>query len=181
MLRVAAGHRYAQLTVVVRDGSSRDHKALWRCRCDCGTETVVRSTQLTQGKTRSCGCLLRRSRHKATNLQHGDARPGRQAPEYLAWIAMRVRCTNPKAQAWRRYGGRGIQVCERWMWSYEAFLADVGRRPSPKHSIDRIDNDGHYEPGNVRWATRSQQNANQRSRPRLANGTFAAGRIDRCS
>lgn len=92
---------------------------------------------------------------------HGDTHGGIYSPEYKAWGAMIQRCTNPKEKAYHRYGGRGIVVCERWR-SYENFLADVGRRPSTEHSLDRYpDFNGNYEPGNVRWATRDQQTANR--------------------
>ncbi len=82
--------------------------------------------------------------------------------EYRAWYQMIYRCTNPKFPQWKDYGGRGISVCAEWRNSFTAFFEHVGPRPSPQHSFDRIDNDGNYEPGNVRWATRSQQNSNQR-------------------
>lgn len=93
-------------------------------------------------------------------ISHGDARKGREAPEYRTWSRMLTRCTNPNDAAYHRYGGRGIVVCSRWATSYEAFLSDMGRRPTPFHSIDRINNDGNYEPGNCRWATKRQQLTN---------------------
>lgn len=88
-----------------------------------------------------------------------------RTPEYKAWIAMRQRCANPRASGYRHYGGRGIRVCDEWEHSFAAFLECVGPRPSPEHSIDRIDVDGHYEPGNVRWATINEQASNRRPRP----------------
>jgi hypothetical protein len=83
-------------------------------------------------------------------------------PEYNAWCMMRARCGNPKNNSYHNYGGRGIKVCERWASSFESFLADVGRKPSPKHSLDREENNGDYEPGNVRWSTRRTQTLNRR-------------------
>jgi len=96
-------------------------------------------------------------------LKHGHAVRHARTPEYSAWCALIGRCTNPRNKGWRYYGGRGITVCERWRHDFTAFLADMGPRPSPNHSIDRFpDNDGNYEPGNARWATDQQQNANTR-------------------
>ena len=95
---------------------------------------------------------------------HGESLCGSNTVEYRAWCRMRARCNNPKQRDYRYYGARGIKVCERWN-DYRNFLADMGRRPSPKLSLDRIDNDGHYEPGNCRWTTQSEQVRNQRHRP----------------
>jgi hypothetical protein len=95
------------------------------------------------------------------NTTHGHAASGR-TPEYNAWVSLNQRCKNPKNPRWKDYGGRGVTVCARWRDSFEAFLADMGPRPSSEHSIDRINNDGNYEPGNVRWATRAEQYANRR-------------------
>jgi hypothetical protein len=87
--------------------------------------------------------------------------------EYRAWHGMKTRCTNPNRPDWKNYGGRGITICERWANSYEAFLADMGRKPSPAYTLDRINNDGNYEPGNCRWTTWDLQSRNKRPRPRM--------------
>lgn len=103
---------------------------------------------------------------------HGDSSP--ETTEYRAWHSMISRCENPAVPKYKHYGARGIRVCDEWRKSYPAFLAHLGRKPSPDHSLDRIDNDGNYEPGNVKWSTREEQRNNQRDiRGRRANGTFA--------
>jgi len=130
------------------------------CVCDCGTKRVVNGSTLRDGTSRSCGCLQREVAKYIGGIQHithGCGSKKNRAPEYRAWDSMKARCYNEKTKNFRRYGGRGIKVCVRWRGSFENFLNDMGRKPSPNHSIDRINNDGNYEPGNCRWATKSQQ------------------------
>ena len=155
------GHTYGRLLVLSRHPErTKAGKIQWICRCACGTVTVVRRNNLRSGNTASCGCLFRGA--TAGRATHGHRVAGKSTPEYRAWRSMKTRCLVPTSRSYPGYGGRGIKVCQRWVESFDAFLADVGSRPSADLSLDRIDNDGDYEPGNVRWATRSQQQRNKR-------------------
>lgn len=133
----------------------RKTKRRWLCECDCGHEAIVVSGQLLSGHTRSCGCILRdaRARGRVTHQQSGSR-------EYRIWGNIRQRCLNPRCPSWKDYGGRGIEL--RFP-DFESFLGCLGRCP-PGMSVDRIDTDGHYEPGNVRWATPNDQARNTRRR-----------------
>ena len=128
------------------------------CRCECGTERIVLAQSLRSGISRSCSCLQREIAAQRKTI-HGHG--GKWTPTYRSWIAMKGRCHYPANASWQYYGGRGITVCDRWRDSFEAFLADLGERPEGK-TLDRIDPDGDYEPGNCRWATPKEQRANQR-------------------
>lgn len=154
------GQKFNLLTVVRHDGV-RHGMNHWLCRCDCGGETSTSSTKLRKGYSKSCGC----ARVLAGKLKrtHGATAGGKPLPEYGIWVSMRQRCKNPNNRAYAEYGGRGICVFEGWDRSFEAFYRYIGPRPSASHSLDRIDNDRGYEPGNVRWAGKSQQASNRRS------------------
>lgn len=154
------GKRFGFLTVESFDRKDSSRKTFWLCRCDCGTMTAARSDQLLSERTRSCGCLQRETASKLSKkwITHGM----RQSVEYNTWMHIIQRCHNPKTKKFQYWGGRGIKVCDRWRHSFANFYADMGSRPLDKQTIDRIDNDRDYEPGNCRWATWSEQRRNQR-------------------
>lgn len=145
---------FGRLTVIAEDGRDGGGNVMWLCQCVCGKFTRVKTGTLRYRKIVSCGCL------KALNgLKHGKSK----TPEHLTWLGMKDRCYNPNNKKYYLYGGRGIVVCDRWRDSFENFLADMGQRPSTKHSIDRYPNkDGNYEPSNCRWATVAEQNRNRK-------------------
>lgn len=170
------GRKFGRLTAIERLPSLRPGDGFrWRCACDCGNETVTKTRLLTYKKgTRSCGCILNeknqlRPVRESTNIRHGDARPkaGRNAPEYITWASMKQRCENPKHASYKNYGARGISVCAAWRDSYEQFLADMGRRPEKGSSIERLNPDGNYEPGNCVWLGQLAQANNRRSTVRV--------------
>lgn len=158
------GARFGRLTVeamsgiVVTPGGTR--RTAWRCRCACGRDAIVRGLDLKQGKVVSCGCY----RDEVTSQRrrsHGHTVQGKSSTEYESWAHAKRRCLNPKDAGYATYGGRGITMSPEWVSDFAAFYAHMG--PCPVGcDLDRIDNDGHYEPGNCRWATRQQQNSNQR-------------------
>ena len=129
------------------------------CKCLCGVVRAVRGTSLRASESKSCGCSRVNNGRKPI---HGECKKEKRSKEWIAWKSMKGRCNNPNNEDYSNYGGRGITVCDKWNHSFESFLEDVGRAPSLAHTIDRKDNDGNYEPGNVRWATRSEQTKNSR-------------------
>lgn len=149
--------RFGRLVVISCASSDRFGKRRFVCLCDCGNQTTVNASSLLRGLTKSCGCIRL---EKPNRISHGHTSGRSKSPTYNSWTAMLDRCTRESHPYYSYYGGRGIQVCARWM-KFENFLADMGERPESL-TLDRIDPDGNYMPENCRWATRKQQRANQR-------------------
>lgn len=153
------GQRFGRLVVLEEGERTKSGQVIWYCMCDCGNERRIPVSSLTSGRTKSCGC--RRKDVKAQEVTtHGFSKGN---PTYRSWAHMLARCHNPNNKYYHNYGGRGIKVCDRWRYSFENFLADMGERPNGK-TIDRKDNDGGYEPGNCRWADWQSQMSNRRGR-----------------
>ena len=157
---VAIGDKYGKLTITQFLPTVQLGITYVLCRCDCGASKRIRVASIRSGQTKSCGCYSREAHvtHRMTS-----------SAEYGVWTAMKTRCNNPKAKCYKNYGGRGIKICERWS-SFENFLEDMGIRPSKKHTLDRIQNDGPYSPDNCRWATVKEQCRNKRSNRFLVVG-----------
>lgn len=162
-----AGQQFNRF-VVLEAIEGLDKRTHLRCRCVCGNIRELRARSVITGHTKSCGCL-QVEWGRTGNLKHGNAKRGEQSAEHKTWISINSRCYNQNIHGWHNYGGRGITVCEHWRKSFDAFLADMGKRPTGL-SIDRIDNDKGYlcplccpPTGNCRWATRQEQLKNRRS------------------
>lgn len=155
------GQRFGRLVVIKEVGRDKHKKVLWACVCDCGNINIVGSTTLKSGNTKSCGCL---QRDRTTT--HGKHR----TPEYRVWAGMLQRCTNPNDSSCKNYGGRGIMVCVRW-FKFENFIEDMGKRPAPELTLERINNDKGYSPENCKWATRTEQRRNTRPRKNKTGAT----------
>ena len=146
------GVRFGKLVAIKRVGKNKFNHWLWHCQCDCGGTTTLFTGRLRAGVSQSCGC------GSCIVYKHGHTKTH---PLFHIWASMRQRCNNPNTPAYKWYGARGIKICNRWD-NFAVFLSDVGERPHPKLTLDRIDVNGNYEPNNVKWATHKEQMANQR-------------------
>lgn len=164
MIRIdMIGQKFGRLTVIKLVGKHFNGSALWLCLCDCGNYNIVSRQRLKDGHTKSCGCLRKASGKECPRYKHGDSCRGKISIESALWSGMLKRCRGTN----KYYGGRGISVCNRWRESFSNFLSDMGRRPSPKHSLDRIDNNKGYFPQNCRWATPQEQARNKSNNRRI--------------
>jgi len=147
------GEKFNRLAVNNR-APNRGKTTMWNCICDCGNKTAVGASALKNNGVQSCGCLRVEKAKRGTHHLS-------DTPEYYIWNSMKARCYNKNSADYPRWGGRGIAVCDEWRNSFETFYTDMDPRPTPKHTLDRIDNDGNYGPSNCRWATRTIQNRNK--------------------
>lgn len=162
MIPSEIGNTYGTLSVLFRVENDKTHRACWMVRCQCGKEFTVSGKSLRSGNTASCGCKRTENIRRAVS-KHGKS----NCPEFNSLGLAIQRCTNPNSPDYPDYGGRGIKVCDRWGKNhnrYNNFLADMGLRPSPNHSLDRIEVDGNYEPNNCKWATPKEQANNRRNK-----------------
>ena len=160
--------KFERLTVVSLAGKNKYRDSLWLCRCDCGNERIVKGGNLKRGRTKSCGCLKRQLVAERSTTHGGNG-----TLEYTSFKHAKTRCTNPNSKNFHDYGGRGIKFLFN---NFEEFFADIGPRPGKEYSLDRINNEGNYEPGNCRWATMKIQSRNKRTNRYLSyqNETLCA-------
>ncbi len=151
------GQIFNRLTVIGATDRRTGNKTIYECKCSCGNVVFTDKYKLSSGHTKSCGCF-KLDNLSAIKFKHGML----TTPEYKAWASMKQRCYNDRDKRFPYYGGRGIKICESWINSFESFYSDMQQRPTSKHSLDRIDVNGNYEPNNCRWATTNQQAANRR-------------------
>lgn len=155
------GSKFGRLVVTSHAGVDKRNKTLYNTICECGVNVIAYATELRSGHTKSCGCLRSELSSKRMTT-HGATKNYKISKEFSTWCSIKQRCLDKNSKSYENYGGRGIKICDRWLNSFENFLNDMGEKPSNKHSIDRIDVNGNYEPNNCRWATQKEQMRNVR-------------------
>lgn len=155
------GKKFGMLTVIKRDGVNKGGTVIWLCKCDCGNKTSVYGSHLRNGHTISCGCYNREQNQKAVSQRAGTHYMSNKRP-YNIWAGIIKRCNNPNSKTYKRYGGRGIKVCDKWL-TFEGFWEDMQEGYSDDLSIDRIHVNGNYEKSNCKWSTPKEQGNNKRN------------------
>lgn len=150
------GMEFGRLTVLSMSDEKQGKKYKWLCQCSCGNLTIKAGADMKKGNTKSCGCLAKEL-SPTWAIKHGMS----STKEYAAWAAMIDRCNREGNEYFSKYGGRGVEVCEDWLNNFEAFMLDMGKAPTKTHSLERIDNDGNYEPSNCKWGTKQEQSQNR--------------------
>ena len=163
-LNIISGQKFNRLTIIEEVEPTFNYlgkmERRFNFKCECGNIKEIRLHDVKQGVTKSCGCL--NMENKKNKIKHSHTINKIATSEYDAWSNMKQRCNNLNNCSFKYYGGRGIKVCDRWLRSFKNFIDDMGRKPGPEYSLDRINNDGNYEPINCKWSTLSEQNKNKR-------------------
>lgn len=182
--KIPNGYRSGRLVVIGESNKrSTDRQVIYNCKCDCGNYVMVIGYSLRKKITKSCGCIWRET-VPGNNKTHNQSKPGNWTPEYRTWVDIKTRCNNSNYHSYKNYGGRGIKVCERWNNSFENFYKDMGKKPY-NYVIDRINNDGNYEPNNCKYTTKKISANNKRNnriiKIKLPNGNSEIGSIPEIS
>lgn len=160
------GKKYGRLTVLEISGADKKGRKILRCACDCGSEVNIMAYSIISGNTKSCGCFSAECILKGNNRKHGMCK----TPEYKTWAGMIKRVENINGDDYKDYGGRGIKISKRWRNDFQNFLKDMGKRPSPNHSIERINNNGNYSKHNCKWVDGHHQARNKRNNVLIKHG-----------